>query len=135
MTRLTDHNPGPWRFEPETMTIRTIKENYWLASMSSFDGAVRNEANAALIAAAPEMLEALEWLLAYMKKQPLGRAKLEYGYGLIVDQHLLTMKIKSALEKAKDPCLDLGNNGEEINEISTDQCQIALEDFERSEGT
>lgn len=48
------HTPGPWRFEPETKTIRSVPKNYWLASMNSWDGAVDHDANAALIAAAPE---------------------------------------------------------------------------------
>jgi hypothetical protein len=55
----TTHTPGPWLYEPETETIRSVKENYWLASMESFEGEVSNEANARLIASAPELLEAL----------------------------------------------------------------------------
>lgn len=54
------HTKGPWKYEAETKTIRAEVPNYWLASMNSFEGAVDHEANAALIAAAPEMLEALE---------------------------------------------------------------------------
>lgn len=57
------YTPGPWRYEESTKTIRSVPENYWLATMDSFDGAVNHQANAALIAAAPEMAEALRWLL------------------------------------------------------------------------
>ncbi len=54
------HTPGPWRYEFETRTIRSIPTNYWLATIDSWDGAVNNEANAHLIAAAPDLLEALK---------------------------------------------------------------------------
>ena len=59
----TKTTPGPWKWEPETKTIRSQKENYWLATMNSFDGAVNNEANAKLIASAPVMLEALQCIV------------------------------------------------------------------------
>ena len=65
-----EHTKGPWKYEPETKTIRAIPSNYWLASMDSWDGAVDNEANARLIASAPELLEALR-----EAKQILERAK------------------------------------------------------------
>jgi hypothetical protein len=57
------HTQGPWKFEASTKTIRSEPANYWLATMDSWDGAVDHEANARLIAAAPELLEALERLL------------------------------------------------------------------------
>ena len=60
MSVETKHTPGPWKFEDSTKTIRSATENYWLASMDSWDGAVNHAANARLIAAAPEMLRALE---------------------------------------------------------------------------
>lgn len=56
--------PKPWRYEPETKTIRSVPTNYWLATMDSWDGAVDHAANAQLIAAAPELLEALKAVLA-----------------------------------------------------------------------
>jgi len=65
----TQHTPGPWRFEQATKTIRSIPENYWLATMDSWDGAVNHESNARLIAAAPELFEALERLLAWADMQ------------------------------------------------------------------
>jgi hypothetical protein len=51
------HTPGPWRYEPETKTIRSEPANYWLATMDSWDGAINNEDNARLMAAAPEMFD------------------------------------------------------------------------------
>lgn len=56
--------PAPWRYEAATKTIRSVPANYWLATMDSWDGAVNHEANAKLIAAAPEMLEALRQIAA-----------------------------------------------------------------------
>ena len=52
----TKHTPAPWRYEPGTKTIRSVPANYWIASMDSWDGAANHEANARLIAAAPELL-------------------------------------------------------------------------------
>ena len=58
---MTDtFTPGPWRYEPGTKTIRSQVENYWLATMDSWDGSVNNEANAQLIAEAPDMLALLK---------------------------------------------------------------------------
>lgn len=56
----THHTPAPWVFEESTKTIRSKPENYWIASMNSWDGAINHEVNARLIAAAPELLEALD---------------------------------------------------------------------------
>lgn len=54
------HTPGPWKWEPETKTIRSVPANYWIASMDSWDKAVNHEANAHLIEAAPDLLKALK---------------------------------------------------------------------------
>ena len=64
----TKHTPGPWKYQRATKTIRSKKENYWIATMDSWDGAVNNEANAKLIAAAPEMKARLEQVLPYLHK-------------------------------------------------------------------
>jgi hypothetical protein len=60
----TKHTPGPWTYEQETKTIRSVPANYWIATIDSYDGAINNAANAALIAAAPELLEALKEIVA-----------------------------------------------------------------------
>lgn len=57
--REGDAGRAPWRYEASTKTIRTTPGNHWVASMNSFDGALDHEANARLIAAAPELFEAL----------------------------------------------------------------------------
>ena len=67
MTNQTQHTAGPWKYEAATKTIRGVPNNYWLATMDSFDGAVNHEANARLIAAAPEMLEALKYAAELVK--------------------------------------------------------------------
>lgn len=54
-----------WRYEESTKTIRSIPENYWIATMDSWDGAVNHAANSRLIAAAPDMLEALNGLFEH----------------------------------------------------------------------
>ena len=66
--KTTQHTPGPWKFE--SGTIRSVPANYWLASMNSFEGAVNHEANARLIAAAPELLAALELIYANAGESP-----------------------------------------------------------------
>jgi hypothetical protein len=52
-----------WRYEPETRTIRSVPSNHWVASMNSWDGAEDHQANARIIAAAPELLEALNSMI------------------------------------------------------------------------
>jgi hypothetical protein len=60
------HTPAPWVYEASTRTIRARPSNYWLASMDSWDGAVNHEANARLIAAAPELLAAAKACMSPM---------------------------------------------------------------------
>lgn len=49
-----------WRYEARTKTIRAFPSNHWIATMDSWDGAVNHEANSHKIAAAPQMLDALQ---------------------------------------------------------------------------
>lgn len=56
------------RFEPSTKTIRSVPENYWLASMDSWDGAIDHGAMALIFAAAPDMLVALKNALPWLIK-------------------------------------------------------------------
>lgn len=67
METKTQHTPGPWKFELGTKTIRSIPENYWLATMDSWDGAVDHGANATLIAAAPDLLAACKDAMAALQ--------------------------------------------------------------------
>lgn len=43
--------PTAARFEPATLTIRSVPENYWLASANSWDGSVAHAATATALAA------------------------------------------------------------------------------------
>lgn len=55
------HTPGPWRLNGNrTITVGDF------GKPGSFIAEVKNDANARLIAAAPELLEALEWLLHHV---------------------------------------------------------------------
>jgi len=47
------------RYEASTATIRSVPENYWLATMDSWDGAPNHEANAHIMAASFQMLDIL----------------------------------------------------------------------------
>ena len=64
-----NHTKGHWKYEESTKTIRAQKENYWLATVDSWDGAVKDEQpdNGKLMAAAPEMYQVLCSLLEWAK--------------------------------------------------------------------
>jgi len=70
--------PVPWRYEPETKTVRSVPSNYWIASMDSWDGAVTpfNDANAALIVKAVNergmLIEALKDCLDALYNETAG---------------------------------------------------------------
>ena len=51
------HTPGPWRYEQSTRTLRAVPGNHWLATINSFDGTPDHDANASLMAAAPDLLQ------------------------------------------------------------------------------
>ena len=109
------YTPGPWRYEAHTKTIRSEPSNYWLATMDSFDGAVDNESNARLIAAAPALVEALEAVIDGLPT--LGRAVLLMNgenpkhtqflretYGGWCDKTIA--QVIAALKQAKGECHD-----------------------------
>ena len=76
------YTKGPWRYEESTKTIRS-PENYWLATMDSWDGAVDHTANAHLMAAAPEIIEACRLAIQALKNV---RAAGETAYLPIIKQ-------------------------------------------------
>lgn len=61
-----EHTPTPYKYELGSGTIRSCKENYWLATIDSWDGAINNQANATFIVKACnshyELLEALKYI-------------------------------------------------------------------------
>jgi len=58
------HTSEPWIYQEGSKTIRSKKQNYWIASMNSWDNAVDNEANAARIVACVNACKNVpnEWL-------------------------------------------------------------------------
>lgn len=90
MTNTAKHTQ--WRYEPETKTIRSEPTNYWIASMNSFEGAVDHEANARLIAAAPELKQNAERNL-YALKEALKLIK------IINPEAVLTVTLESQIEE------------------------------------
>ena len=74
-----------WRYEPETRTIRSVPSNHWVASMNSWDGAENHQANARIIAAAPDLLAALQWALSQIEDSldPDHRAALESAHACV----------------------------------------------------
>jgi hypothetical protein len=69
MAKVSTHTPGPWKAEPNG---NIIASNLWvLASIDRFPSPdVNSKANAELIAAAPELLEALERSLVNSRAIP-----------------------------------------------------------------
>lgn len=60
---MTRKIPTAALYEPGTKTIRSVPENYWLATMDSWDGAVDHDATAKVFAASFEMLAALRGMI------------------------------------------------------------------------
>lgn len=100
--KLGEHTRGPWRYEAETKTIRSVPANYWLASMDSWDGAVDSVANARLIAAAPELLEALKEARQYAELKLEGfRREYSEQHAIVQTPLRLIATIDSAIAKAE----------------------------------
>ena len=103
------HTKGPWRYEKATQTIRSMPENYWLATMDSFEGAVTHEANARLIASAPELLEALEAAVAQLEADHDSEVAAEMFGGepdparaMAINRHDVADMARNAITKAKE---------------------------------
>lgn len=65
---MAQHSPGPWELGPSLEDHggwRVYSDHsYRVAEVPNVNGSARNEANAKLIAAAPEMLVALQGMLS-----------------------------------------------------------------------
>lgn len=93
---MIEHTPGPWRYEFETRTVRTVPGNHWLGTLDSWDGAVvrQRDANGALMAAAPDMLKELEAIAESLASHPdaaRGDSKVHYAL----------MRARAGIAKAK----------------------------------
>ena len=113
-----NHTKGPW-----TAIIRSTDRGVYgyVGEQDNFssDGVLatvecpdeKGEANARLIAAAPEMLEALEWVMGHVTRCTskdsmtdefgLGKIKVPYGTGTVVDAKMILDKLENAIKKAK----------------------------------
>ena len=95
----TKHTPGPWG--PRSLPDMVGTENMLIASVYPMHGEAPEEceANACLIAAAPDMLAALEATAAYLQDlmQSLIGAGLDMRGGRTADQ---LMTVRAAIAKA-----------------------------------
>lgn len=71
---MSKHTPGPWIFSPEVPTIRSQKESEFVACILG-SGTAEDDANGRLIAAAPEMLEALKAIVKSYEAHEDGYAR------------------------------------------------------------
>lgn len=94
MTKQT-HTSTPWRYEEATKTIRSSKENYWLSTMDSWDGAINNKANAKFIVKAVNNHDRLVEALKNIKELSVG-----------IDTSLLTLKQRNTIALIYQNCLN-----------------------------
>jgi hypothetical protein len=92
---MNKHTPGPWVIVAETILDEENKELIAVVHMANFPDAPVAQANARLIAAAPEIYETLKWITRCAKiKGPAGTT----GY-LISDK--VMEQAKAAIERQK----------------------------------
>jgi hypothetical protein len=90
------HTPGPWNgisYNAEDLSFDTVR----IKNDKCDVVCITNHANAALIAAAPEMLEALATIYGLANLQPLLETK--YSKALVSD---IMQMMQKTLEKAKN---------------------------------
>jgi hypothetical protein len=94
------HTPGPWRIHRLTDGWPVItSEAHDIADLRlNGNGLVHAEANARLIAAAPDLLEALDYLLEQTVDMDL-----KYGIGLSEGEEEARSKALTAIAKATTP--------------------------------
>ena len=74
---MTEHTPGPWKIdEAENLPLAIIQDNEDGIGICEieFPGSTEAYANAYLIAAAPELLKALEMAVRFMQDEDLDEA-------------------------------------------------------------
>jgi hypothetical protein len=98
------HTPGPWTVEPCTSswgTYRIVEAEKDIQELDDLNSDLvpqqeeRDLANARLIAAAPDLLEALDYLLQQTVDQDL-----QYGWGLSEGEEDALAKALAAIAKA-----------------------------------
>lgn len=91
----TKHTPGPWLLDSQTIyTLHRfvhVETNRWSATVCPYVGCPTEEAqaNAQLISAAPELLEALQWLV---KTHPYKQGTIGWSAGSDVRTAITTAK-------------------------------------------
>lgn len=103
MKTSTSHTPGPWYFKHACGSVAEVvpHDMSWKASI---DGVVMAEPNARLIAAAPELLEALRNLLDYANKYSDTMAAIGRGatqLGELADSVSVSGMARAAIAKAE----------------------------------
>lgn len=105
---MTKHTPGPWvSFIPKNSTVVEVhdKNGLPIIAWSGFDDCRRNyseqTANARLIAAAPQMLEALELLLASLPESEIEIARECWGNTNTKIILFARNQVKAAIDAAK----------------------------------
>lgn len=101
-SNATKHTPGPWTVEHDgpslafvTAKAETITGAKWGIVCSVTSDFEHGEANARLIAAAPELLEALEWARDHLNNLEHSEGGLNPG-----EEHVRE-KVLAAIAKAK----------------------------------
>ncbi len=98
------HTPGPWKLVwhgneayPFPLSVHTEDDDCWIAR----DGEVSSEANARIIAAAPELLEALEAMMVMADQGPHPR-KLNDALIWKENDELAWSLARAAIARARD---------------------------------
>lgn len=95
----TKHTPGPWTAERCDTGMEILDMNQESVAVACHYGdpysSIREEANAKLIAAAPELLEALEEILSAWEKLPEGH------YPPAIVQNWLAQDVQPAMDTVR----------------------------------
>lgn len=105
----TKHTPGPWTIEAQFKILTNVQQNtetrvpYYeigseLRRLATIDTGLNDKANAALMAAAPELLAACEFLLAEIPVTSNGSLDRKTSVTHSLDAYL---KLSNAIRKAK----------------------------------
>lgn len=97
------HTPGPWILRPDDPEkVRDSDSAHGIAVMSGGSRSIaEREANAHLIAAAPDLLHALDSLLTWMiEAEQEMNAPLGVGYRARVQKGVVIEKARAALQKS-----------------------------------
>jgi len=85
----TQYSPGPWAVkhheETNSYTVHVAKKSWQSWSIAGLNDCTQDEANARLIAAAPELLEALEGVMYWDNGKPeweIARAAIAKATGM-----------------------------------------------------